>query len=80
MKITIELNLENEDDLYKFKLLNASEKLHYVLKALKDDIRNILKHGSTTGNNLTEKSTLSEWQEYFHSLLKEEGLNLEELY
>jgi hypothetical protein len=78
MKITIELNLENEDDLYKYKLITNAEALLYVLHTLKQDMRNTLKYGKSSNNpNLTENSTLDEWHNYLYELTEEKQISID---
>lgn len=80
MKITIELNLENEDDLHKYKLIYNAAIMFNVLDSITTDIRDIVKHGGCSHCNLTLKSNIEDFQDYFYQLLKDENLDLDKIY
>lgn len=44
MKVTINLDLENEHDAYLYKIYNQAEGMVFVLQELLTDLRHILKH------------------------------------
>ena len=79
VKVIIELNLDNEDDLHKYKLINASDKLLYIINDITDTLRSVAKHGSCLDCSLTEKSNICDVQDCIYKIINDRNLDLEDL-
>ena len=79
MKVIIELNLDNEDDLHKYKLINAGDKLLFIINDITDTLRSVTKHGSCPDCELTQQSSIDDVQDCIHKLINDRNLDLEDL-
>jgi len=72
MKVIIELDLTNEDDLYEYDLIKKAKGMLSVLADIKTVLRDVLKHGRNEEYNLTSTSTIEDFDDCFHKLLNEQ--------
>jgi len=79
MKITIELNLENKDDAVKYKRINCTSELVYIIDTIVCDLKAVIENRSkeldknaviekssvtAQGCELSQKSTIKDLHDY----------------
>lgn len=80
MKITIELNLEKEDDAVKYKRFVNSAALVSIVDTVVSNLRGATKYGICKESGLTDKSTIHDVNDYILQLLHDHAIVLSDLY